>query len=108
VRVLTSMELSFKDKNYKMSNGESLNEMDSRFNSFINEILKLDNDKTIVVIHGIMLLSFLANICDFKFENGKIFAKYKNKIIVNEKPKSPGVYKITYQDNEIIDVDVLN
>ena len=55
-----------------------------------------------------MLLSYLQNNCDFEFENGKTFANYNNKIIVNEKPKSPGVYKITYQDAKVVDIDVLN
>ena len=85
-------EHSFLNKNYKFENGESLNEMDHRFDEFINDILS-KNNKSIIVIHGIMLLSYLQNNCDFKFENGKIFADYNNKIIVNEKPKSPGVYK---------------
>lgn len=101
-------ERSFNDKNYKIDNGESLNEMDKRFNKFISETLK-ENDKSIIVIHGIMLLSFLQNICDFKYENKKIYVTYNGKKIVDEKPKSPGVYKITYNDEyEIVDVDVLN
>ena len=101
-------ERSFLDKNYKIKNGESLNDMDCRFNEFIKEVLNKDNDKTIIVIHGIILLSYLQNNCDFEFENGKTFANYNNKIIVNEKPKSPGVYKITYQDAKVVDIDVLN
>ena len=101
-------ERSFLDKNYKIKNGESLNDMDCRFNEFIKEVLNKDNDKTIIVIHGIMLLSYLQNNCDFEFENGKTFENYNNKIIVNEKPKSPGVYKITYQDAKVVDIDVLN
>lgn len=101
-------ERSFLDKNYKIKNGESLNDMDCRFNEFIKEVLNKDNDKTIIVIHGIMLLSYLQNNCDFEFENGKTFANYNNKIIVNEKPKRPGVYKITYQDAKVVDIDVLN
>ncbi len=56
-----------------------------------------------------MLLSFLQNICYFKFISGKVHANYKGKEIVNEKSKSPGVYKITYNNEyEIIDIDVLN
>lgn len=100
-------EHSFNDKNFKVRNGESLNDMDKRLNDFISEVLS-KNDKTIIVIHGIMLLSFLQNTCEFKFDNGKIYAKYKEKEIVNEKPKSPGVYKITYDNDKIVDIDVLN
>ncbi len=100
---------SFDDKNYKIFDGESLNEMDLRFNNFIHELLNQTNEKMIVVIHGIMLLSFLANICDYEFDEKNTFAKYNGKLIIDSKPKSPGVYKIVYDDtNKIIDVDVIN
>ena len=100
-------EHSFKDKNFKVNNGESLNDIDLRFNSFIEDILQ-KNEKSIVVIHGIMLLSFLQNHCDFKFVNGKIYAKYNKKEIIYEKPKSLGVYKIIFNDNNfIVDIDCL-
>lgn len=55
-------EHSFNDKNFKVRNGESLNDMDKRLNDFISEVLS-KNDKTIIVIHGIMFLSFLQNTC---------------------------------------------
>lgn len=100
-------EHSFIDKNFKIKYGESLNDMDNRFNEFISDILN-KNNKSIIVIHGIMLLSYLQNNCDFKFENGKVFVTYRNKIIVYEKPKSPGVYKITYnENNNIINIESL-
>lgn len=95
-------EHSFKDKNYKIGNGETLNEVDIRFNYFINDILKSNNLKTIIVMHGIMLLSYLQNNCDFKVSNNKIYAKYNGKLLVNEKPKSPDVYKIVFDDNKRI------
>ena len=99
---------SFKDKNYKISNGETLNEVDLRFNSFINEIL-LKNKKTILVIHGILLLSYLQNYCDFKCNNGKIYTKFNEKLIIDEKLKNPGVYKITFNDdNKVVDINCIN
>lgn len=101
-------EHSFNDKNYKIVNGESLNEVDLRFNDFIDEILS-KNRKTILAIHGIILLSYLQNNCNFEYTNGKIYVKFNNKLIVDEKPKNPGVYKITFNDNnEIIDIDCIN
>lgn len=100
-------ECSFIDKNFKIKYGESLNDMDNRFNEFISDILS-KNNKSIIVIHGIMLLSYLQNNCDFKFENGKVFATYRNKMIVYEKPKNPSVYKITYnENNDIINIESL-
>ena len=99
---------SFDDKNFKVSKGESLNEMDNRFNNFIEELLNSDVDKSIIVIHGIMLLSFFQNHCDFDFDGKKTTVKFNDKMIIEEKPKSPGVYKITYEDKRIIDIDVIN
>lgn len=100
-------EHSFIDKNFKIKYGESLNDMDNRFNEFISDILS-KNNKAIIVIHGIMLLSYLQNNCDFKFENGKVFVTYRNKMIVYEKPKNPSVYKITYnENNNIINIESL-
>ena len=99
---------SFDDKNFKILNGESLNEMDMRFNDFVEELLNSDVDKSIIVIHGIMLLSFFQNNCDFDFDGKRVTVKYNGKTIVEEKPKSPGVYKITYEDKKIINIDVIN
>ena len=99
---------SFDDKNYKVFKGESLNEMDKRFNDFIDELLNSGVDKSIIVIHGIMLLSFFQNHCDFDFDGKIVTVKFNGKTIVEEKPKSPGVYKITYEDKKIIDIDVIN
>lgn len=99
---------SFDDKNFKVFKGESLNEMDKRFNDFIEELLNSGVDKSIIVIHGIMLLSFFQNHCDFDFDGKIVTVKFNGKMIVEEKPKSPGVYKITYEDNRIIDIDVIN
>lgn len=99
---------SFDDKNYKVFKGESLNEMDKRFNDFIDELLNSGVDKSIIVIHGIMLLSFFQNHCDFDFDGKIVTVKFNGKMIVEEKPKSPGVYKITYEDKKIIDIDVIN
>lgn len=99
---------SFDDKNYKIFNGESLNEIDNRFNNFIEELLNSNSDKFIIVIHGIMLLSFLQNHCDFNFDSKKITVKFNNKTIIEDKPKSPGVYKITYEDKKIINIELIN
>lgn len=101
------IERSFIDKNFKIKYGESLNDMDNRFNEFISDILS-KNNKSIIVIHGIMLLSYLQDNCDFKFENGKVFVTYRNKMIVYEKIKNPSVYKITYnENNDIINIESL-
>lgn len=99
---------SFNDKNFKVYDGETLNDVDSRFNDFIKDILK-ENDKTILVIHGIILLSFLQNNCEFEYNKNKILVKHNNEVIIEGNPKSPGVYKVVYNDdNKIIQISNIN
>lgn len=101
-------KLSFDDKNYKMNNGESFNDVDKRFINFINDLLNQNNKSYILFIHGLILLSYLETICDFNFDGMNFDIKYNDKVILNGNPKSPSVYKITYNDNkEIIDVDII-
>ncbi len=99
---------SFNDKNFKVYDGETLNDVNSRFNDFIKNILK-ENDKTILVIHGIILLSFLQNNCEFEYNENKILVKYNNEVIIEGNSKSPGVYKVVYNDdNKIIQISNIN
>ena len=100
-------KLSFDDKNYKMKNGESFNDVDKRFIDFINDLLNQDNNCYILFIHGLILLSYLETICDFKFDGTNFDIKYNGKVILDGNPKSPSVYKITYDDREVIDVDII-
>ena len=90
---------SFDDKNLKFKNGESLNEVDKRFNEFINEILNKNNNKTVIVIHGMILMSYLQTLCNFEFDGEKFKISYNNKIVINRKFKNPDVFKLEF-DNE--------
>lgn len=101
-------KLSFDNKDFKMESGESFNEVDNRFINFIDDLLDQDSNKNVLVIHGLILLSYLETICDFSFDGNTFDIKYKNKVIINGNPKSPSVYKITYDENkEVIDVDII-
>ena len=103
-------KISFDDKSFKVGNGESLNEVDERFNSFINDILLKNNDKTIVVLHGIILLSYLKSVCSvFNFDGKNFDIRFNDKVILDGTPKNPSIYKIEYDDNKnVIDVENLN
>ncbi len=101
-------KLSFDDKNYKMRSGESFNDVDKRFIHFINDLLNQNNSSYILFIHGLILLSYLETICDFTFDGMNFNIKYNDKVILDGNPKSPSVYKITYNnDKEVIDVDII-
>ena len=92
---------SFNNKNLKYKNGESLNEVDIRFNDFLNEILKNDSNKIVLSVHGIILLSFLQNNCEFKTDGSLFNISFKGKEVLNGKINNPDVYKIVYNGNTI-------
>lgn len=92
---------SFENKDLKNKDGESLNELDTRFKSFINDLLNNDSNKIAIVMHGIILLSYLKTICDTFAFDGKTFnIRYKDNIILNGTPKNPSVYKIEFDDSK--------
>lgn len=95
---------SFNNKELKILNGESLNEVDNRFNSFIKDILNSNNKKVVLSIHGIILMSFLQTICDFEFDGQKFIINFNGKEVMNRKLKNPDVFKLIYEGNDIIDI----
>ena len=100
-------KLSLEDKKLKVGNGESLEEVDKRFNTFLQEVVNNKRSKTAIVMHGMILLSYLKNICDeFKYD-GKIFdITYNNKKIIYGDFENPSVFKIDYDDKgQVINVE---
>ena len=96
-------KLSFDDKTYKVNNGESLNEVDERLDMFINDVLSNGNKKTIIVLHGIILLSYLKKICDtFVFDGKNFDIRFKDEVILKGTPNNPSIYKIVFDDSKNI------
>ena len=95
---------SFSNKDYKFGTGESLSEVDNRFNSFIDEILKSDNNKIALFIHGIIMMSFLQNNTAFSFDGKNMKLLFNGKEVYNDIMKNPMVFKIEYDDNKILNI----
>lgn len=94
-------KISFEDKTFRVNNGESLNDVDNRFKSFVNDLLDKKNNKIAIVMHGIILLSYLKTICNhFEFDGKNFYIKYNDNIVLDGKPKNPSIYKIEFDDNK--------
>ncbi len=93
---------SFINKDYKFGSGESLNEVDSRFNSFIDEILKSNHNRIALFIHGIIMMSYLQNNMEFSYDSGRMKLIFNNEEIYNDRMKNPMVFRIDYDDNNSI------
>jgi len=96
-------KLSFDDKTFKVNNGESLNDVDKRLESFVTDILNKDNKSVVIVLHGIILLSYLKEICDiFEFDGKNFDIQFNNKMILKGTPNNPSIYKVEYDINKKI------
>ena len=100
-------KISFDDKTFKVNDGESLNNVDHRFKSFIEDLLDKDNNKIAIVTHGIILLSYLKTICNhFEFDGRNFDIRFNDNIILKGTPKNPSIYKIKFDDNKnVINVE---
>ena len=69
----------------------------------------LDNDsnKIAIVMHGIILLSYLKTICNhFEFDGRNFNIKYNDNVVLEGTPKNPSIYKIEFDDNKnVINVE---
>ncbi len=94
-------KISFEDKNFKVNNGESLNQVDNRLKSFINDLLDNDSNKIAIVMHGIILLSYLKTICNhFEFDGRNFNIKFNDNVVLDGTPRNPSIYKIEFDDNK--------
>jgi broad specificity phosphatase PhoE len=91
---------SFDNKELKYKNGESLNEVDNRFNSFINEVLESNKSNIALFIHGIIMMSYLQNNTDFSFDGRSMKLIFNERIVYDDKMKNPLVIKLLFDDNK--------
>lgn len=95
---------SFNNKDLKYKNGESLNEVDKRFNEFLNEILNKEEPNIALFIHGILMLSYLQNNFDFEFDGRRLKLSFDGRVVYDDDMKTPMVFKITFDNNKIVDI----
>lgn len=95
------------DENLKNLNGESRKETYNRFKKSFDEILSKNQGKKIAIVtHGAAIKFMLMRWCEFDLINKE--TKYKNKILINDKLKTPEIFKLTFNKHDIIDIEKLN
>ncbi len=94
----------FNNKNLRFAKGETLNELDNRLNNFINEKLDSDIESIAVVMHGIILLSYLGSVADETYNGEKFTITFNGKQILDGNLTAPDIYKIVYEDKKVVDI----
>lgn len=102
-------EEQYYDENYKTVNGESQKEVRNRFDEVIQIIIEKYKDKRIAVFsHGYAITFYLLKYCELvNIEDKRLKIKFKNKIIYNNRINAPEVFKLTFNDKDIINIEYL-
>ncbi len=96
------------DKDFKTEKGESQNEIVKRMNEAINEILENDKDQRVAVFsHGYAICFYLLQFAELEYvDNNKVLKiKYKDKYLLDGTINAPEVFKLTYEDKKLIDIN---
>ena len=94
----------FKNKDLKYKNGESLNEVSKRFDSFVEKILKGKYEKVAIVIHGIALMNYLSEISEVKFDGNSFIGAFNGKKYLNGALKNPDIYEVKYENEKVVSI----
>ena len=104
-------ERQYLDENYKTINGESQKMVRDRMMEVLDEILSNDRGKKVAVFtHGYAITFLLLNWCkleEIREDNGSHILKYSfnNKIIFDKKINSPEVFKLTFDEEKLINIE---
>ena len=102
------------DIDYKFPNGESRRDVTNRmYNALIRVINDYKNKRIVIVSHGTAISFLLDKWCDVfvNYNNdNKMNTKivFKNKIIFDNNISAPCVFKIVFDDNNIISIENIN
>ena len=98
----TFFEDQFRNWDYKLTNGESVNEVSKRMNEALSEILDVNIDKKIAIIsHGTAISAMLKKWCNIKLnEETKLVEIYfNNELVFDGNWKCPELFKLEFDDN---------
>lgn len=91
------------DFDYKLDNGESLNDVKSRMTEIMKEILKNHEDsKVAIYTHNIPMVSLLTIWCEkgFNYEE-KLILNYKDDVIIDGLKNDYNIIELTYEKEKL-------
>lgn len=99
-------ERQFSNFDFKVGNGESLNEVKMRMLKGLEFVLeKCEGERIVVVSHATCMASMLSTWCDVSY--GEAY-KFRDKVILDHNWKYLESFKIEFEDNNIVNISNLN
>lgn len=99
-------ELQENDFNYKLSGGESLNEVKSRMVRFIKQILEKHEDKTVALFtHNVAITCLLSEWCKKGFNlDNRLILNYKEEAIIDGAWDGINVIELVFDGKELVSI----
>ena len=95
----------FEDFNFKVGDGECLNEVKDRMLKGLDLILEQDFNNVLVVGHGTAIASLLSNWCEINYGGEYIF---NGKVFFNRSWNYMECFKLEFEDKRLVNVENLN
>ena len=98
------------DERLKMPEGESQEEVRKRITEAFYEVVNNNKDKRIIIVsHGTAISFLLMNWCKLLDVKPNLLRKleFNNKIVIDRVYKAPEVFKVTLDNDKIIDIENL-
>ena len=95
----------FKNEDYKLFGGESLNDVENRIKETFDTILNSNDEKIAIVLHGIVLMVFIKLYCKVEYDGKSFKILNDDQIIYDDMIKSPDVFKLTIDDKRLINLE---
>lgn len=94
------------DFNYKLSNGESLNDVGNRFEVGINQIL--DNEDIVIFTHKRAILGYLLKFSNVGYNlDDHLILEFNGKQIYDDSDTEFDIYELIIENNKLIDINVI-
>lgn len=103
-------EKEIHDFDYKLHNGESLNQVQERMKSFLKEILAKHKEETITLFtHEIAIQALLCVWCEkgFNLEN-QLILNFKENVIMDGAYHAFGILKLKFDDMKLKEIEWIN
>lgn len=109
-KVKNWFEMQYLDEDFNTVGGESQKNVRERVNEVIDDILTKYKEKRIAVFsHGYAITFYLLKYCKLIYvdDNRHLTLSFKDKIIFDKAINAPELFKLTFDDKELIDIELI-
>ena len=94
------------DFNYKLPDGESLNDVGNRINNEINKLLNNDCD-IVIFTHKRAILGFLLKYCHVGYNlDDSLILEFNDKLVYDDTDSEYDIYELTFENNKLVDINL--